>query len=512
MLDTRSNQPWVGPERRVCVSALLSEGQGETARVRLGGPAGAAQNRRIREEKLRHLVPTPSDFVYARLESRAGPQVADARHLQEPSALAVIRMRAAAATAFSQGGHDGGIPLKPRDRVRVGIERDGDAGVTEAFGDDLHVYPAEQAQRGVRVTQVVTRPLRRWPAWSGGVTWPRHSTGLAGGGEHMRILFIGGTSFVGRHMVTEAVGRGHDVTLFHRGETGRALFPEARHVFGDRARDLPLLAGSTWDAAVDVCAYVPREVRQAADALSRAVGLYCYVSTTDVYRPTGQDTVVESSPLFDEEDLRDPVTEEVTDETYGPLKALCEHEAEAAFSHVIIVRPTYVLGPFDNTDRFPRWVRRGATGGEILAPGPPDAPAQVIDARDLAALTVGLVERGASGPFNGVAPTITFEEMLSECLTAGDGTLTWVDPAFLREQGVDIETELPLWSSPEDYELARCDPSKSIAQGLRLRPLAETVRDTLAWDRERGLPALNDALEAARERGLLKVWRTRVGT
>jgi len=324
----------------------------------------------------------------------------------------------------------------------------------------------------------------------------------------MRILFIGGTSFVGRHMAAEAVERGHDVTLFHRGATGKELFPRAEHVFGDRALALSSLAGRTWDAAIDVCAYVPREVRQAATVLSNGVGRYCFVSTTDVYARGEAKAVTESSRLYDKDDLKDPATEDVADDTYGPLKALCEREAEAGFSDPIIVRPTYVLGPFDNTDRFTYWVRRGATGGEILAPAPPDAPAQVIDARDLAAFTIGLVEQGASGAFNGVGPTITFEEMLSSCLTAADATLTWVDAEFLRENGVDVGTELPLWESPDGYELLRCDPSRSIAHGLRLHPLAETVRDTLAWDRERGLPPLADALTSDRERQLLHAWRS----
>jgi len=325
----------------------------------------------------------------------------------------------------------------------------------------------------------------------------------------MRLLFIGGTSFVGRHMAARALYRGHDVTLFHRGETGRDLFPEARHVFGDRVRDLSLLSGETWDAAVDVCAYVPREIRQAATVLSGAVGLFCYVSTTDVYEPTGAETVLESSPLRGGSDLGDPAAEDVTDETYGPLKAVCEREAEAAFSRVLIVRPTYVIGPFDSSDRFTYWARRGAAGGEILAPGPPDAPVQLIDARDLAAFTIGLVEGGATGAFNGVSPAITFGEMLSTCLAADDAAPTWVDADFLRENGVDVEDELPIWGPPEGYGLSRCDASKSIANGLVLRPLAETAHDTAAWDRERGLPPLDGPLVPSREKELLDAWRAR---
>jgi 2'-hydroxyisoflavone reductase len=324
----------------------------------------------------------------------------------------------------------------------------------------------------------------------------------------MRILFIGGTSFVGRGMAEAALAAGHEITLFHRGKTGADLFPEAEHVLGDRNSDLDRLADRTWDAAIDVCAYVPRQVREVSGTLGDAVDRYCYISSVSAFRPTGAAVVREDSPLWGEDDLEDPATETIDEQTYGPLEVLCEREAEAGFSgRALIVRPTYVVGPHDPTDRFTYWVRRAAEGDEILVPGPPEAPAQLIDARDLGSFTIGLLEGGESGPFIGAGPAqpITFAEMVAACMEAvvSEAMLIWVDPARLRSLGVEIETQLPIWTDPAEAELARCDPSKSIAAGLRYRPLADTIRDTLEWDRERGTPPLRDAITRERERELL---------
>jgi 2'-hydroxyisoflavone reductase len=328
----------------------------------------------------------------------------------------------------------------------------------------------------------------------------------------MRILFIGGTSFVGRHTAADAIARGHEVTLFHRGKTGADLFPEAEHVLGDRASDLDRLRGRTWDAVVDVCAYRPSEVRSLVATIGDAFDRYVYVSTCSVYRLTGADHVTEDSPLWDEDDLPDPSSEEVTWASYGPLKALCEREATSAFGdRCSIVRPTYVIGPHDPTDRFTTWVRRAAGDGELLMAAPPDAPIQLIDGRDLGAFTVDLAEGRASGTFNGVGPAgpLDMAGMVAACAAATGGTasVTWAEPAWLAERGVEVEREIPLYGTPEDAEVMRADPARSLAAGLALRPLAETIRDTVAWDRERGLPPLRDALSDERQAELLAAWR-----
>jgi nucleoside-diphosphate-sugar epimerase len=326
----------------------------------------------------------------------------------------------------------------------------------------------------------------------------------------MRILFIGGTSFVGRHMAEATIARGHDVTLFHRGKTGRDLFPQAEHVLGDRDGGLDLLKGRTWDAAIDVCGYVPRVVHESAAFLSAAVERYCFVSTASVYAPIEAPELIEDSPLL--EDLDDPATEVVDEVTYGPLKTLCERAVEAVFPQgAIVVRPTYVVGPHDPTDRFTYWVRRVAAGGEVLAPAPSDAPMQVIDARDLATFTIDLVERSATGTFNGVGPAepLTFGAMLETCAvaTGSDAGVTWVDPSFLLEERCSYGVELPLWEAPEDLVVMRCSPGRAIAAGLVLRPLGETVADTLAWDGDRGTPPMTSRLTPERERELLAAWR-----
>lgn len=327
----------------------------------------------------------------------------------------------------------------------------------------------------------------------------------------MRLLFIGGTSFVGRHTAADAIARGHEVTLFHRGKTGAGLFPEAEHVLGDRTTELGRLRGRTWDAAIDVCAYRPSEVRSLVAAIGAAIDRYVYVSTCSVYRLTGAGSVSEDSPLWDEADLPDPASEEVTWQSYGPLKALCELEATEAFAgRCSIVRPTYVIGPHDPTDRFTTWARRAAGGAEILMAGPPDAPIQLIDGRDLGAFTVDLAEGRAAGVFNGVGPAepLDMAGMMAACAeaTGGAATVTWADPAWLTEQGVEVEREIPLYATPEDHEVMRADPARSLAAGLSLRPLAETIRDTVSWDRERGLPELRDALSEDRQSDLLARW------
>lgn len=331
----------------------------------------------------------------------------------------------------------------------------------------------------------------------------------------MRVLFIGGTSFVGRHMAAEALARGHEVSLFHRGKTNPDLFPNAEHVLGDRTTDLGALGAREWDAAIDVCAYVPREVRQAGEVLAGAVGRYLFVSSVSAYRATDLDRTAEDAPLLGPEDLDDPRTEDVTDDTYGPLEAMCEAAAEETFpGRAIVLRPTYVVGPHDSTDRFTYWVRRTAAGGDVIAPGPPDGPMQVIDARDLAAFALDLVEGEASGAFNGVGPVepLTWAEMIAACMeTVGhEAVLTWIDPGFLEEHGVDVGSAFPLWEDGSWSSLMRCDLTKSLAAGLRLRPLADTIRDTAAWDRERGTPPLRVGIERARESELLDAWRLRL--
>lgn len=304
----------------------------------------------------------------------------------------------------------------------------------------------------------------------------------------MRILVIGGTQFVGRHLVEAALAAGHDVTLFHRGRTGADLFADAgdrvEHRLGDRDGDLSALADGRWDATVDVCAYVPRQVRSLADVLGlgeRRGGRYVQVSSISAYAEPDGPGITEDAPL---EVLANPDVEEVTAQTYGGLKALCELAAVESFgTDSLVVRPTYVVGPYDPTGRFTSWVRRIGRGGRVAVPGPLDQPVQVVDARDLAAFMVGLVERGASGALHAAAPAPphSLGDLLDAVASAvaPPGTeLVEVSPEAVRALDLPV-TRLPLWHGGARSGTGAVDPSAAFAAGLTPRPVAESARDVL---------------------------------
>ena len=324
----------------------------------------------------------------------------------------------------------------------------------------------------------------------------------------MKLLTIGGTRFFGRAFVEEAARRGHEVTVFHRGQSEPEDVGGIEHVHGDRQEDLGRLRRRTWDATLDTCAFVPRDVRALVDAVGDRVGHYTFVSSLSVHPedlPVGatEETATLPPPS--------PDTEEVTDETYGPLKVATEREAAAAFpGGVLVIRPGYIVGPNDPTDRFTFWVRRAAARDEMLAPGPPDAPIQGIDARDLGAFVLDRIEAGDTDTYGVVGPgePATIADVLSAARAAGeaDTTFTWVDPSFLAAIGGERETWLPIWH-PDLPGFHAYDASKAMAAGLRPRPFAETIADTLAWDRDRGSPPLKVGLPPQQERALLDAWR-----
>ena len=294
----------------------------------------------------------------------------------------------------------------------------------------------------------------------------------------MRLLVVGGTRFVGRHLVEAALAAGHDVTLVHRSAT--TLFPSARHVLTDRNGDLSALADGEWDATVDMCAYLPAQVRSLAAALGDRGGHHVLVSSVSAYAAL-------PGPGGDEDSALLPVAGDdvvdVTDTTYGPLKVACERAATAAYGdRLAIVRPTYVVGPNDHSGRYPWWVRRMARGGQVLAPGAPDDPAQVVDVRDLADFQLSLATRQIAGVFNAVRPHQPWSELLeaTAAVAPAGTTLTWVDGQWLTQQGV-TGADFPLWSEGGvDWESAM-SPARAEAAGLRHRPMSETVRDTAAW-------------------------------
>jgi 2'-hydroxyisoflavone reductase len=315
-------------------------------------------------------------------------------------------------------------------------------------------------------------------------------------------------------MVREALRRGHRVTLFNRGKTNNLLFPDLETIVGDRDGGLEGLKGRRWDAVIDNSGYVPRHVHDTATLLANSSDHYVYVSTISAYASLAA-PLDETAPLAT---MEDPSIEEVTGETYGPLKALCEQRAAAAFGgeRLTILRPTYICGPGDRTDRYTYWPARTARGGQMLWPGTPEDLIQIIDVRDLAAFTVRVLERRITGTYNTVTPAggFTMGDLLADCLavSAAETEPVWVSHDFIEEQGAGEGRQLPIWvpPTPEYAGAARVSGELAVAAGLRNRNTRETARDTLAWwntlpaDRRQAPKAgLSSALEAK----LLSAWR-----
>jgi 2'-hydroxyisoflavone reductase len=316
----------------------------------------------------------------------------------------------------------------------------------------------------------------------------------------LRLLVLGGTKFLGRAVVEDALERGHEVTTFSRGETNPGLFLDAEMLYGDRDGGLEPLHGRSWDAVVDTSGYVPRVVRASAELLRAAVGRYCFVSSISAYEDLSG-PVDEESPV---KELYDPESEDV-DEHYGALKAACERVVqELCGDRALVVRPGLIVGPHDGSDRFTYWARRLARGGAILAPGPPERRVQFVDVRDLGAWLVHALEDGRGGIFNATGEAVSWGELLM------DAAVTWVSDEFLAEHEVGEWMELPLWIyDPAFRGMHAADVSRAVAAGLTFRPVDETVRDTAAWDASRGEPELATGLSAEREAELLAAWRAR---
>ena len=305
----------------------------------------------------------------------------------------------------------------------------------------------------------------------------------------MRILIIGGTIFLGRALVDEALQRGHGVTLFNRGVSAPDAFPKVETILGDRETDLEHLLGRRWDAVIDTCGYLPRLVRLSASTLRQSVDHYTFISTLSVYPVAGAADRDESAPVLT---LEDETVEEVTNEAYGPLKVVCEAAVLDAYPHkALIIRPGLIVGPHDPTNRFTYWATRAAKGGEAIAP-PAQQPVQFVDVRDLAAFILLGVEAAATGVYNVTGPEqrITFGELLPIAKRALDSDVRFyhVSDAFLREHGIEEFMGLPLWLNQEIAEsFMTFNIDKALGDGLTFRRLAETFRDTYEWARE--LPA-----------------------
>lgn len=334
----------------------------------------------------------------------------------------------------------------------------------------------------------------------------------------LKLLVLGGTGFLGPHFVEAARKRGHTLTLFNRGKTNPDKFSgedyrDIEQLHGDRKTDLSALEGERkWDAVLDTSAYIPADATRSAKLLAPKVKQYLLVSTISVYAKNDVPSD-ETSPLAV---LSDPNVTEVTGETYGGLKALCEKAAEAELpGRTTVVRPGLIVGPGDNSDRFTYWPARADRGGEILAPGSAQDPTQFIDVRDLAAFLLACIERGHVGIYNADAEpgALTMGALLRESQKAAGkkSTLTWAPADFLEAQKVAPWSDMPVWipARGEYAGFGRTSVSKARAAGLSYRPLRDTVRDTLAWWRKlpeerRSKPKAG--LSAQREGEVLAAW------
>lgn len=306
----------------------------------------------------------------------------------------------------------------------------------------------------------------------------------------MRILIIGGTRFLGRTIADFALTRGHTLTLFHRGISNPSLYPEAEHIIGDRNGSLDAISRRAWDAVIDPSAYFPRQVRSLLQALDGASSHYTFISSISAYRDTRIPGVDEQYPTGK---ISDPALEEITAESYGPLKALCEAEAFALLPGCVLdIRPGLIVGPHDPTDRFTYWPVRIANGGQVIAPGRPERSVQFIDVRDLAEWILNLVENGQTGVFNatGLPQALSMDVFLETCgrESLSTASLIWAADEFLLENNVEPWIEMPLWIPDSDSDAPgffSVSVQKAVSTGLTFRPLSDTVRAVLEWARTR---------------------------
>lgn len=328
----------------------------------------------------------------------------------------------------------------------------------------------------------------------------------------MKILILGGTGFLGRHIVDAACKQDHRVTIFNRGITQPELFPDLEQIHGDRKQDLERLRYRSWDAVIDVSGRIPKDVRASARLLADVVQHYTFISSVSVYADFSVTGIDENAVV---EQAGDANAEEVTPENYGALKVLCEQAAaEEMAGRALVIRPGLIVGPYDTTDRFTYWPHRVAQGGEVLAPDRPENAVQFIDVRDLAEWTVRMVEKQATGTYNAKGPEreLVTGQVLDACkrVSGSDAHFTWVSEDFLLKEQVEPYTEMPLWVPSDMPGFSAVNCSKAIAAGLTFRELDETIQATLAWDRERSAEyELRAGLKRQREDELLSAWYRR---
>lgn len=341
----------------------------------------------------------------------------------------------------------------------------------------------------------------------------------------MDILILGGTRFLGKFLVEAAIERKHNVTLFNRG-SNPDVFPEIEQLRGDRDRDLEILNGRKWDAVIDTCGFIPGTVSKSAKILNH-VNHYTYISSCSVYKDLSEPGIEETAEVktMDSDKLEEithGTSSPIYGEYYGHLKALSEKAAEKEIpGKVLVIRAGQLVGPYDYTDRLPYWINRISQGGEVLAPGRPQRPIQIIDVKDLSQWIIRMMEQNVTGTFNAVGPeyTLTMEQLLQECKSVmnSDTGLTWVNEKYLMDNHVEPWGEMPLWI-PEEYPMSGEDKpwigflsmsnKKAIKHGLTFRSLSDIINDIFAWEKTRlQHEDRKSGMDLKRERKLLELWK-----
>jgi 2'-hydroxyisoflavone reductase len=318
----------------------------------------------------------------------------------------------------------------------------------------------------------------------------------------LRVLILGGTGFIGPHFVDVLNEGGHKISLFNRGKRDPAVRKGVEQLLGDRDGEVDALKGRDWDVVIDNSGYKPSQVRLTAEMLEEHTGHYIFISSIAVYSNFAKAGIDEDYELAA---LKNPTDETVTGETYGGLKVLCEKIVESVYAdRGTIIRPTYIAGPGDHTDRFTYWPWRVSRGGEMLAPGTPADPFQYIDVRDLADFMRVCVEKNVTGKYNLCGPqgAVTMGSLLEESkrITKANTTFVWASPEFLTALELIGEKAkgnfIPIWEPPvgDQAGLLLVSPARARKKGLKFRSLETTIRDTLEWQKTR--PADKQVLKA----------------
>ena len=333
----------------------------------------------------------------------------------------------------------------------------------------------------------------------------------------LRVLILGGTGFIGPHFVKSLRDAGHTLTLFNRGKRNPGLFPDVETLNGDRRSNVDALKNRDWDVVIDNSGYFPKDVKVTADLLKGHTQYYLFVSSISAYANLTPPNIDEDYQLAA---LSQPDSEDLNKD-YGALKAACEQVVEKTYGDgACIIRPHYIVGPGDTSDRFTYWPVRVARGGEMLAPGSASDPVQFIDVRDLTDFVKLCVEQRIPGRFNACNPprSVTMGALLDTAkrITKADPRFTWVDLKFIESQKLVESLEIPIWapSSGELRGATLVSATRAVAKGMKFRDLSVTVADTLAWHNQR--PAAQQAklragLTPEREAELLKLWHASHG-